>query len=75
MPVYPEAARKAKVLGKVIVEVSIDENGNVISARGIQGPTMLYDAAVEAVKQWKFYPARQQGKPVRDVENVVFNFA
>jgi TonB family protein len=73
-PVYPAIARAAGVLGRVVVEVTIDEAGNVTSAKAVQGPPVLHEAAVEAAKQWKFRPATRGGKPVADTQKVPFNF-
>src|SRR4029078_6104814 len=47
-PNYPEIARRMRQAGKVEVEVIVDENGKVISAHAIAGPTVLRDVAVEA---------------------------
>ncbi len=63
---YPEAASKARVMGVVIVEAIIDEQGDVTSTRVLKGlPLGLDKAAVEAVRQWKFKPAMAYGKPVK----------
>ena len=63
---YPELARIARVTGVVIVETIIDEQGNIESARVLQGLPMGLDrAAVEAVRQWKFKPAMRNGTPVK----------
>jgi len=63
---YPQEASKARVMGVVIVEAIIDEQGNVTSARVLKGlPMGLDKAAEEAVRQWKFKPAMAYGKPVK----------
>lgn len=65
-PVYTEVALKSKMEGTVIAELTIDEQGNVINARILKGlPMGLDQATLDAVKQWKFKPAMQYGKPVR----------
>jgi len=66
-PEYPELARKARIEGIVILEAIIDENGNVVKARILRSPGKAFgfdDAALEAVKQWKFKPGLQNGVPV-----------
>jgi TonB family protein len=74
-PVYPEAARKARVTGTVIVEAIIDEQGDVTNARVLRGrPMGLDQAALEAVQSWKFKPAMFQGKPVKVYYTLTVNF-
>ena len=64
-PVYTEAARRARIQGVAILEALIDERGEVTSARVLKGlPMGLDDAAVDAVKTWKFTPAMRRGEPV-----------
>jgi TonB family protein len=53
-PEYPEEARAAGVDGKVVVEVTIEETGEVSKAKVISGHRLLQQAAVDAVKQWRF---------------------
>lgn len=74
-PEYTNIARTAKVSGVVIVEAVIDSNGNVDRVRIVRDlPMGLGDAAVRAVKQWKFKPGRYNGKPVDVVFNLTVNF-
>jgi TonB family protein len=64
-PVYTEIARKAKVTGVVILEAIIDEQGDVTNVRVLKGlPMGLDQAALEAVRGWKFKPATLEGRPV-----------
>ena len=53
-PTYPEMARRMRTGGKVEVEVIVDENGKVISARAVSGPTALRDVAVEAAQRARY---------------------
>jgi TonB family protein len=53
-PVYPELAKKMSVSGTVKVEVTIAPSGAVKSTRVIGGHPLLVDAAVDAVKRWKY---------------------
>jgi len=55
-PIYPEAAREAKVQGVVILDAVIGTDGTVIDLRAVSGPDALAAAAVEAVKWWRFRP-------------------
>jgi bla regulator protein blaR1 len=53
-PLYPEEAKRAKVEGKVVLDVTVEENGEVSMAKVVNGPTLLQQAAVDAAKQWRF---------------------
>jgi protein TonB len=64
-PVYPMTARQSNIEGSVTVVIYIDPAGKVFSARALSGPVMLRAAAEEAVKQWKYSPSLEDGKPVQ----------
>lgn len=64
LPVYPETARRMKIEGKVDVDAQVDEQGKVVVATAINGHVLLRDAAMEAVKKWRFKPATLNGKNV-----------
>ena len=64
-PQYTEIARKARVEGLVIIEAIIDQNGNVTDARVLRGLRLgLDEAALDAVRRWKFTPGTLNGQPV-----------
>lgn len=74
-PVYIEAARMARLMGVVIIEAVIDEQGNVTQPRVLKGlPMGLSEAAVEAVQSWKFKPATLDGRPVPVYYVLTINF-
>ncbi|MEO8219104.1 MAG: TonB family protein, partial [Acidobacteriota bacterium] len=74
-PSYTEIARKGRIQGVVIVEAIIDRNGNVTDVRVLKGlPMGLSDAAMDAVRQWKFSPGTLQGRPVPVIFNLTVNF-
>lgn len=73
-PIYPPIARSARVQGAVQVEVVIDEQGNVISARVLSGHPLLRQAALDAARQWKFRPTLLSGQPIKVTGILVFNF-
>ena len=73
-PRYPDIARASRVEGMVILEVVIDDRGNVTDARVLRSVPLLDDAALEAVRRWKFKPARLNGESVPVVMTVTVNF-
>jgi periplasmic protein TonB len=73
-PVYPELARRARVEGVVILSVNVDEEGNVTEVTVIRSNPLLKDAAVNAVKQWKYSPTTLNGEPVPVIATVTVNF-
>jgi TonB family protein len=60
---YPAAAKESHVQGSVAIFASIDPKGNVSEVKALSGPMILRQAAIEAVKQWKYSPALLNGKP------------
>jgi protein TonB len=64
LPVYPQIAQVAGVEGDVVVQASLDKDGNVSSTKVLYGPMMLRQAAVDALRRWKYEPAQLDGKPV-----------
>jgi protein TonB len=73
-PTYPDAARSSGASGKVVVEVTIDEEGKVVEARAVSGHPHLLKAAVDAARRARFSPAKLSGEPVKvnGVINYVF---
>ena len=63
-PVYPPLARNQHVSGDVRVDALIDANGRVTTMKVISGPTLLHQAAMDALRQWKYQPATLDGKQV-----------
>lgn len=62
-PIYPDMARNQHLSGSVQIDASIGADGNVGAMKVLSGPTLLHQAALTAVKQWKFQPAELDGKP------------
>ncbi len=76
-PRYPEIARKAKVQGTVILQAVIRKNGTVRNVTILKspGPKFGFDeAAIAAVRQWRYKPGLQNGKPVDVYFTVVVDF-
>lgn len=74
-PVYPEAARRAKVQGVVVVQTIIGQNGSVLQASPVGGPVELADAAADAVRWWRFEPYRVHGEAVEVETTVAVEFS
>jgi TonB family protein len=72
---YPAKAKAANARGVVNVQVLVDENGNVISAKAMSGNSLLHPAAVQAARQAKFKPMQVSGQSVRVSGIIVYNFA
>lgn len=53
-PVYPDVARRMSIAGIVRLSVVVAPNGTVKSSKPIGGHPLLVDAAMDAMKQWKF---------------------
>lgn len=62
-PVYPSNAKTQRVAGDVKIDALIDAAGNVSTTKILSGPVLLHQAAMVAVKQWKYQPAQLDGKP------------
>lgn len=74
-PSYPPLAKAARVSGAVVVEVIIDENGGVVSARSVSGHPLLRQPAENAARGWRFKPTLLSGQPVKVVGTITFNFS
>ena len=74
-PYYTEIARKARIQGVVILQTIINKDGDITDVKVLKGlPMGLAEAAVSAVKQWKYEPATLNGKPVAVYFNLTVNF-
>lgn len=73
-PVYPEMARRMRIGGLVEVEVVVDEDGKVISARALTGPPSLRDVSVQAALRARFSPTKLSGQPVKITGRINYNF-
>jgi len=73
-PPYPPIARSAHASGQVSVQITIDENGNVISAHAVSGHPLLQAAAVGAARASRFTPTKLSGQPVKVSGVIIYNF-
>ena len=73
-PDYPMLARQMKVQGSVILEAMIGKDGGIQDLQVLHGPSILADAARQAVRQWRFKPYLQDGQPVETQAHITVNF-
>jgi protein TonB len=76
-PVYPELARKAKVEGTVILEAIVTREGHVGALKVLRAPQAnlgFEEAAMSAVRQWRYQPGVQDGKPMDVYFTIVVDF-
>lgn len=73
-PIYPAIAQAAQVTGDVVIRVTIDGSGHVISERTVSGPPMLIGAAMGAVKTWQFSPFEIDGHAVQATTTLTIPF-
>jgi TonB family protein len=73
-PVYPSDARQARLEGTVKLHVVVAANGEVQSFRAVSGPEALAQAAMIAVREWRYRPTLLNGKAVEMQEDVTFVF-
>lgn len=68
-PHYPEIAKALRLSGAVRLSVKVAPNGKILSAEVLGGHPVLAEAALDAVRQWRYEPAAQQTQ-----ENVIIDF-
>ena len=73
-PVYPPLAKQANVEGDVLISADVDPSGKVVGAKAVSGPMYLREAAVDAVRNWKYEPATLNGKPTTGQITVKIQF-
>lgn len=73
-PVYPPLARQARITGTVILRAIIATDGSIKDLTLLSGHPMLAQAAMEAVRQWKYKPYLQNGIPVEIDTQIQVNF-
>lgn len=73
-PAYPPIAKAARASGTVVVQVTVDESGKVISASAVSGHPLLRQAAVQSAYGWRFSPTMLSGQPVKVTGTISFNF-
>ncbi|MEN3328169.1 MAG: Gram-negative bacterial TonB protein C-terminal [Acidobacteriota bacterium] len=72
--VQPNFPRGTAISGRVLVMVSIDAAGSVISAKATEGPYVFRRVSEEAARKWKFRPATRDGRSVVSEQTIEFKF-
>ena len=73
-PEYPVLARETHIQGQVRIDAVLDEQGNVVEMKVVSGPPLLYRAALDALKKWKYEPTYLNDQPVAVQMVVTINF-
>jgi len=73
-PEYPADARESRIQGVVVLQATIDKEGNIVQLELVSGHPMLAPAAIEAVKQWKYKPYLLNGEPIEVETQIQVNF-
>ena len=63
-PQYPLLAREGHIQGQVRIDAVLDQQGNVVEMKVISGPPLLYQAALDALKKWKYEPTYLNDQPI-----------
>ena len=74
LPPYPDAARVVRASGAVNVQVTINKDGSVTSAKAISGHPLLREAAEKAARTSSFSATTLKGEPVEVTGIIVYNF-
>ena len=73
-PIYPQIAISARVEGRVFIEAIIATDGTVQNLRVIRSIPLLDQAALDAVRQWRFTPSTLNGVPVPVILTITVDF-
>jgi TonB family protein len=73
-PQYPEAARRDRIQGMIVLQAVIDTNGDVQNLTLVSGHPALVPAAIDAAKQWKYKPYRWNGQPMEVETQITVSF-
>jgi TonB family protein len=73
-PEYPEKAQQQQIQGPVVLDVHISREGEVQNVHVVSGQRLLADAAIAAVKLWRFNPRTVNGQPTEMQTTVTLNF-
>jgi len=73
-PSYPPIAKNARIQGAVVLQAIISKGGNIENLKVVSGHPMLRQAAIDAVRQWRYKPYFLNGEPVEVETQITVNF-
>ena len=73
-PAYPALAKSIGLQGNITIDALIDATGKVTTMKPLSGPVALQQAAMDALRQWNYEPARLNGQPVSTHVSVTLKF-
>ncbi len=73
-PQYPALARAARVQGVVLLNATISKEGTIKDLKVISGHPLLNEAAMEAVRQWRYKPQMLNQQPIEVITTITVNF-
>lgn len=73
-PIYPALAKQTHMQGSVVIDAIIDEHGEVVEMKVVSGPPLLIQAALDAVRRWRYEPTYLNEEPVPVQLNVTVTF-
>jgi protein TonB len=73
-PVYPPLARQARIQGSVVLHAIISKEGRVEQLNVISGHPLLIQAALDAIRQWRYSPTLLNGDPVEVDTTITVTF-
>ena len=73
-PLYPSQARQARIQGTVLLQAVIGKDGTVQDVHALSGHPMLTQAAVDAVRKWRYKPYYLNGEPGEAVTEINVKF-
>jgi TonB family protein len=73
-PIYPKMALSTHLEGAVLIDATINKDGNVTNTKVVSGTPVLAQAALDAVRQWRYKPYYLDGTPVDIQTQITVNF-
>jgi protein TonB len=74
LPVYPTSALPYRLSGSVIMSATVDTTGRVQNLKVVSGHPLLAQAALSAVREWKYTPSTLNGKPIAVQKEITVSF-